>query len=135
MHLLCGIHNLTRSTHTTTNKNQYSCTPMRNPRWRSCWTLSRRIAKMGVPLRKTGKFGFLPGLRQARQKSKKFFKVVYIGLFSFHTRSLDGCLGCAGFRVDPCQVRLCCSTKSGIQGLMSLSVPPRLSLKFSCRSR
>ena len=81
------------------------------------------------------KFGFLLCLRQARQKSKKFFKVVYIGLFSFHTRSPDGCLGCADFRVGPCQVRLCCSTKSGIQGLMSLSVPPRLSLKFSCRSR
>lgn len=81
------------------------------------------------------KFGFLPGLRQARQKSKKFFKVVYIELFSFHTRSLDGYLGCADFRVGPCQVRLCFPTKNEIQGLMSLSVPLHLSLKFSCRSR
>lgn len=81
------------------------------------------------------KFGFLLCLREARQKSKKFFKVVYIGFFSFHTRSLDGYLGCAGFRVGPCQVRLCFPTKNEIQGLMSLSVPLHLSLKFSCRSR
>ena len=66
---------------------------------------------------------------------QEVFKVVYIGLFSFHTRNLDGYLGCADFRVGPCQVRLCFPTKNEIQGLMSLSVPLRLPLKFSCRSR